>query len=382
MRNLVWLPIVLQYIVLPILCVNGHDKSLYTRKQQPGRYNIIDLTKMNNNDQKNDNDNNISFHRRLYNQIRQLLPFTDNEVRSIIFQRHNAPPEQRNATLIDTLAPSDIVTGGTSPTKSPQSFVPTIISSSENKPTPSNDRDIPTRAVIPFMPTIEPSTSGSDEMKPSLKPFLRSDQPSDNGSLVPIQTSSDIPAPTQSDIPTPSVQSPTIASDIPSTSSPGGPSTSSPAGSISDIPTLLEPTATTTLSPAGGNNTDIIIELLSRSLTTDGTLLESGTPQNDALIALITNFPELDPITNENEIIQIYSLNTIYYSTSGAKWKVRTGWTGPTPVCGEGRVDPWYGLECNDDNVVLAMALEENDLVGNIPSEIAGLFGLGTFFDT
>jgi hypothetical protein len=117
------------------------------------------------------------------------------------------------------------------------------------------------------------------------------------------------------------------------------------------------------------------LQFLERSLSTNGTISQLGTPQNLAFMALETSFPNLTPMNgNQREIAQIYALNTLYFSLNGTSWRMRTGWTGPTDPC----ADPtWFGVRCNAGTVV-DLVLPSNDLMGTLPSEIQGLSSLGT----
>jgi hypothetical protein len=120
-------------------------------------------------------------------------------------------------------------------------------------------------------------------------------------------------------------------------------------------------------------------EFLTATLTDGGELTTAGTPQNQALVSLQANFPDLDPSQGEEaqtEILQIYALNTLYFSTNGtSSWADKTGWTGPDPVC-----TPWFGVSCSDTGtLVLGVDLTDNDLVGELTSEIRGLASLRTY---
>lgn len=85
---------------------------------------------------------------------------------------------------------------------------------------------------------------------------------------------------------------------------------------------------------------------------------------------------------NEDEITQIYALNTIFFATNGTNWRVRDRWTGPTAVCGAEPDNSWYGVTCNADSQVVEIDLEENDLFGQLPSEIRALVTLGKSSET
>ena len=57
---------------------------------------------------------------------------------------------------------------------------------------------------------------------------------------------------------------------------------------------------------------------------------------------------------------------------------MNTDWTGPNPVCGvSGGNAAWSGVLCDDvDGNVTMLDLSNNDLLGTLPSEIAGLSNL------
>lgn len=125
-------------------------------------------------------------------------------------------------------------------------------------------------------------------------------------------------------------------------------------------------------------------------LSTDGSLDIAGSPQNDALMAIINSTLELDPTFSEDrlEILQRYALNTLYFSTNGDSWNNNYLWTSASHPCGStGNAnntdtvtesqDAWYGVLCDSNKeVVEKLSLESNDLRGILPSEIQGLSGL------
>jgi Leucine-rich repeat (LRR) protein len=116
-------------------------------------------------------------------------------------------------------------------------------------------------------------------------------------------------------------------------------------------------------------------QFLERTLSTNGTLTQVGTPQNQAFTALQASFPNLTPMSgNQVEIAQIYALNTMYFSLNGTAWRMRTGWAGATDPC----VEPiWFGVRCDASGMVIELDLTANDLMGPLPSEIQGLSNLG-----
>jgi hypothetical protein len=115
---------------------------------------------------------------------------------------------------------------------------------------------------------------------------------------------------------------------------------------------------------------------LERTLSTTGEIDASGSPQNEAFVTIETNFPDLLPDSDEarTRIAQMYGLNTMYYALNGSEWKLRDDWASGVDFCGD---SAWYGIECNEDLIVVRLNLTDNDLMGSIPSEINGLSGLG-----
>jgi len=127
-----------------------------------------------------------------------------------------------------------------------------------------------------------------------------------------------------------------------------------------------------------------IEDFLFQTLADDGVFDIIGSPQNKALSALLNSSSELDPndFYDQIEILQRYSLNTLYFSTDGENWKVNDLWTSASNPCGtksenNGTEDAWYGVLCNSDlEVIEKLSLESNNLRGALPSEIRGLSGL------
>jgi len=193
------------------------------------------------------------------------------------------------------------------------------------------------------------------------------------------------------------------ADDLPAATTPtAAPTSLSPTTShptISPAPTTSSPTSSPrpTISPAPTAQRSEVAKFLAETLTTDGSsLMREGTPQHEALVALETNFPDLnDPSSSgENEIRQIYSLYVLYFSTNGTGWLDQTGWMSGSsdyPVCGGGNTSSWYGVSCSSvgdaiggaagGTVVTQLNLTGNGLVGTIQSEIRGLIDVGTSYE-
>ena len=65
---------------------------------------------------------------------------------------------------------------------------------------------------------------------------------------------------------------------------------------------------------------------------------------------------------SDREILEI-----LYQQTGGENWTDATNWLGNEPL------DEWFGVEADDSGSVTHLSLAENNLVGSIPLELAGL---------
>lgn len=80
------------------------------------------------------------------------------------------------------------------------------------------------------------------------------------------------------------------------------------------------------------------------------------------------------PINRNNWVAQILGSNqhdiliTLYNATGGDNWTNKTNWLGA-----EGTECSWYGVQCDGDNKVTALDLNQNNLVGSIPSALGDL---------
>jgi hypothetical protein len=123
-----------------------------------------------------------------------------------------------------------------------------------------------------------------------------------------------------------------------------------------------------------------LLNFLETTLTTDGSLASSGSPQNKAFLQLQSTNPELNPtsVADQGTIIQKYVLNTLYYSTNlvGLTWTLEDLWTTAAPVCGPNDSN-WFGVECDQNGDVISLNLAANSLEGTLPSELQGLSTLG-----
>ena len=66
------------------------------------------------------------------------------------------------------------------------------------------------------------------------------------------------------------------------------------------------------------------------------------------------------------------ALEAFYISTGGVNWRRQDGWLTDAPI-GE-----WYGVDASADGRVTKLRLDENNLAGRIPKEVAQLISLHT----
>lgn len=337
-----------------------------------------------------------SVHRHVWRKLRELFGLSDEEVQSLIFERHDFPPENIEVTTspapnqgAPSLSPSPNVSPGLPTTSDAPSSgsvdtnapsIPTVSkapSSGGNSESPAATRPTggrPTVSKAPSLDTSVPSAFGgpTTSLLPtaSTSPAIGTTVPSIGGPTTVAPSATAVPSlaagPTGLPVPTVS-RAPSAGTFGPSLAA--GP-TAVPVPTLSSAPTL----STGTVVPTGPQTVE---EFLTATLTDDGTISVDGTPQNQALIALESNFPDLSPNNGpeERQLIQeIYALNTLFFSTNGTNWAEVTGWTGPDPVC-----TPWVGITCGSaPETVISIDLTGLDLIGTIPSEIRGLSSLGT----
>merc|ERR1712238_431249 len=174
---------------------------------------------------------------------------------------------------------------------------------------------------------------------------------------------------------------PTISPSKSPTKVPTKNPSSNPTGNPSDVPTISQkpsvfPTDLPTLQPSSTPTAFCFsergrIETILKVAESISGADVTGTPQVEAL-KWITN---LDPLPNvcdggeeQTEVSQMYVLAVFYYSTSGDDWNDNSMWVEQNEnVC------DWYGIECNSNRTVLGIKLEENNLVGELPQELASI---------
>jgi hypothetical protein len=290
----------------------------------------------------------------------RILPFSSelNEIESEIESlearsRHRSDPIEKN-----------IFVHHTQTTASPSELPSTL---------PTNDitSNIPPAIPSPIPSSIpSPIPSPTPTIVPSLSPTIQVTQPAD--SIVPTLTDDDFFSNTEA--PSSII---IIIDDI----------DDDDGFNITDSPSpSSQPTK------GDGNSTIISIdEFLGQTISDTGEIDILGSPQNNALMAILNSTPELDPSNPEDqiEILQRYALNTLYFSTNGDSWKDNNMWTSASHPCGSGNYGndtkinntsqsaAWFGVLCDPaEEVIERLSLEGNDLRGGLPSEIQGLNGL------
>lgn len=104
----------------------------------------------------------------------------------------------------------------------------------------------------------------------------------------------------------------------------------------------------------------------------DKNLLDEITPQRQAMLWMAQN-KNVNALEH-TEKLQRYVLAALFYSTNmipsvhvedPKAWKLADNWLTDANSC------DWMGVECNDENVIIAIHLERNRLSGKIPVDIA-----------
>jgi len=181
-----------------------------------------------------------------------------------------------------------------------------------------------------------------------------------SSTLHPIESpsfeSSIVPTIHPSDSPTPTPSSPPSISFLPSTFPTSTPSISfMPSTSPTSTPTSYNCTSLT----GRGQDISTIVSSIS------GNLPETIS-QTKALDWILTEDKSLPNSCNGTLTIGTrYTLAVFYYSLLGENWKDDSGWLGSGDVC-----TTWFGITCNDENRVEKIILPENNLGGNIPTEL------------
>jgi len=108
---------------------------------------------------------------------------------------------------------------------------------------------------------------------------------------------------------------------------------------------------------------------IQNKISSQESLDANGSPQNTALYWIAETDERGLKLDNPN-LIQRYVLAVLYYSTAGSKWTNRDKHLADSLECA------WHGVDCNNETMVVNVSLASNNLVGNLPSEIASLESL------
>lgn len=120
-----------------------------------------------------------------------------------------------------------------------------------------------------------------------------------------------------------------------------------------------------------------LMQLLSSVSFDNGNALQTpGTPQNDALYWLANNNTDLDTYSDERKI-QRYALATLYLSTNGDDWTDNADWMTDRSECLWFNKIPKAQDICSNTTYLANLDLEDNNLSGTLPVEIALLTSLG-----
>jgi len=114
---------------------------------------------------------------------------------------------------------------------------------------------------------------------------------------------------------------------------------------------------------------DVRDYLIKKDVSSQESLDANGSPQNTALY-WIAETDQMDLKLENPNLIQRYVLTVLYYSADGSKWTNSDAYLTDSLEC------EWYGVDCNNETLVVNVSLASNNLVGNLPSEISSLESL------
>ena len=79
----------------------------------------------------------------------------------------------------------------------------------------------------------------------------------------------------------------------------------------------------------------------------------------------LEDFEELNLPFCENQ--DHAALTALYYATNGDNWERNDNWITDAPL------DDWYGVETDDYGLVVELELDDNNLTGELPTELGNL---------
>jgi len=115
-------------------------------------------------------------------------------------------------------------------------------------------------------------------------------------------------------------------------------------------------------------------DILATVSSVSGTFLE-GTPQQRAYEWLLNSDLTTNSCKDDGMGIEYrYALAVFYFSTNGENWSKNRHWLSSSDHC-----SGWYGLSCNTRNEIITISLDQNNVGGIIPPEIAVFSSLVSF---
>jgi hypothetical protein len=126
--------------------------------------------------------------------------------------------------------------------------------------------------------------------------------------------------------------------------------------SPSAAPTTPAPTITPRPSPSptelcyDSTLEEFLLEILS-PITNPSILQDPSTPQGMAFDYMVNDDPYLRNPCGKPTIEERYGLTTLYFATNGDSWTNREGWLGEEQECA------WFGVECDENNLVTKLQL-------------------------
>jgi hypothetical protein len=136
--------------------------------------------------------------------------------------------------------------------------------------------------------------------------------------------------------PVPTTSPPISAAPVTDSISVAFPPTTSPTGAPTATPLTSSPTATMAMNTLGP------------VVSNPSLLLDPTTSEGQAYAAVVAE----EGLTDAQEIIQRYSLLTLYFASQGSDWVQKSGWNTPgSDACS------WFGAGCNTNGTVTTLSL-------------------------
>ena len=217
--------------------------------------------------------------------------------------------------------------------------------------------DTPTpTSIATSTPSPAPSETPTPENTPSPTPIDTPIPPTDTPTLEPTATLTPEPSATHTPVPT----------DTPVPSP-----TNTPTSEPTDTPVPTDtPTRVPTETPVHTNTpTPIPTDTPTPVPTDTPTPIPTDTPiptPTDTPTPIATPTPELQNTPQSDRA----ALIAIYEATDGANWTNNANWLSNQPI------GTWFGVTTDHTGRVIELALINNNLNGDIPADVGGLFSL------